>query len=170
MEVLNDLAEGIDLIPKGHQINKPQHIFKRIPNEVVEAQVKKLEIAAEAIKKANQGANYQPLKENITFDDFQKIDLRTGTILTAEKMKKSKKLLKLTVDLGFEKRTIVSGIAEFYKAEAVVGQQVVVVANLAPKKLRGVESQGMILMAENEEGRLAFVSPENGFGNGWVVK
>ena len=99
-----------------------------------------------------------------------KLDFRTGTITAAEKMKKSKKLLKLTVDLGFETRTIVSGIAEFYKPDAIIGQEVVVVANLAPKKLRGVESQGMILMAENEAGTLAFVGSEAGFGGGWVVK
>lgn len=170
MEVLNRLAEGVDLVPKGHQINKPKHLFKRIPNEVIDAQVKKLETAAIAIKKANQTANYQPIKENINFEDFQKIDLRTGTIVAAEKMKKSKKLLKLSIDLGVETRTIVSGIAAFYNAADIVGQQVVVVANLAPKKLRGVESQGMILMAENEEGVLAFVSPKDGFGNGWVVR
>ena len=113
--------------------------------------------------------NYQPLKDNCEFDDFMKMDFRTGKIVAAEKMKKAKKLLLLTVDLGFETRTIVSGIAEYYSPEEVIGQEVVVVANLAPKKLRGVMSQGMILMAENEEGRLAFVGAKE-FGSGWTVR
>ena len=114
--------------------------------------------------------SYEPVKETIAFDDFTKLDLRTGTILTAEKVRKTKKLLKLTVDLGFEKRTVVSGIAEFFKPEAIIGQQVLLLANLAPRKLKGIESQGMILMAENERGELGFVNPSDGMGNGFVVK
>lgn len=99
------------------------------------------------------------LKDEITFDDFMKTDLKVGKILTAEKVEKADKLLKFTVDLGFEKRTIVSGIAEFFKPEEVIGQQVSVVINLAPRKIRGILSQGMILMAEGEDGQLSFVSP-----------
>jgi len=98
------------------------------------------------------------------------LDLRTGTIIEAQKVKKANKLLHLTVDLGFENRSIVSGIAKFFKPEDIIGQEVVIVANLAPRKLRGVESQGMVLMAENDQGELGFVSPSTGFGNGFVVK
>ncbi len=169
-QLLAQLEKGELIVPVEHQINKPQHLFQRIPNEVVAAQIQKLEDALAAKAKAEKGVEYAPLKETATFDDFMKLDFRTGTITAAEKIKKAKKLLKLTVDLGFEERTIVSGIAAYYEPEKIVGQQVVVVANLAPKKLRGVESQGMILMAENEEGTLAFVSPEAGFGSGWVVR
>lgn len=99
------------------------------------------------------------LKPEIQFDDFAKIDLKVGTILSAEKVEKADKLLKLEVDLGFEKRTIVSGIAIHFKPEDIIGKQVVVVANLAPRKMRGIESQGMILMAEDRAGMLHFVSP-----------
>jgi methionyl-tRNA synthetase len=113
---------------------------------------------------------YRPVSENIQFDDFAKLDLRTGTILSAEKMAKSKKLLKLSVDLGFESRTILSGIAEYFTPEQVIGQQVVIVANLAPRVMMGIESQGMILMAEDAEGKLSFVSSGNGWPNGMGVK
>ena len=112
----------------------------------------------------------EPLKTEIQYDDFAKLDFRTGTILSAEKVKKADKLLKLSVDLGFEVRTVVSGIAEFFKPEEIIGQQVVVVANLAPRKLRGIQSQGMILMAEDAEGKLGFVNAKEGFGNGFVVR
>jgi methionyl-tRNA synthetase len=110
------------------------------------------------------------LKPNIQFDDFSKLDLRTGTIRAAEKMEKSKKLLKLSVDLGFETRTILSGIAEHFSPEQVVNQQVVIVANLAPRAMMGTESQGMVLMAEDAEGNLSFVSPAAGWPNGMGVK
>lgn len=166
--LLATLESGNDLVKVGHQIDKPKHVFSRIPDEVVAAQVAKLE--ANLAANTPKTVTYPPVKENCEFDDFMKLDFRTGTITAAEKIKKAKKLLQLTVDLGFEVRTIVSGIAEYYEPENVIGQQVVVVANLAPKALRGVMSQGMILMAENEEGKLAFVSPENGFGNGWTVR
>jgi len=166
MDLLNKLSEGEVILPDGHQINKPQHLFTKIPDEVIEAQITKLE----ATEKANRGVSYEPVKETIAFDDFTKMDLRTGTILTAEKVKKTKKLLKLTVDLGFEERTVVSGIAEFFKPEDIIGQQVLLLVNLAPRKLKGIESQGMILMAENSDGVLDFVSPGDGMGNGFIVK
>jgi methionyl-tRNA synthetase len=113
---------------------------------------------------------HTPLAPEIQFDDFAKLDLRTGTILTAEKMEKSKKLLKLSVDLGFETRTILSGIAEHFSPEEVVGQQVVIVANLAPRVMMGIQSQGMILMADAPNGKLSFVSPQTGWMNGMGVK
>ncbi|MGB0984342.1 MAG: methionine--tRNA ligase [Saprospiraceae bacterium] len=163
-ELFDKLSNNQPIIIANHQIGKPLHLFTRIPNEVVESQIEKLE------KSQPTTIEYEKVKKNIDFEDFMKIDLRTGTIIEAEKVKKSKKLLKLKVDLGFEQRIIVSGIAEFYKAEEVIGQEVVVVANLGAKKLRGVMSEGMILMAENNEGKLDFVSSSNGFGNGFVVK
>ncbi len=100
------------------------------------------------------------------FDDFAKIDLKVGTIISAEKVEKADKLLQLEIDLGFEKRTILSGIAQHFSPEEITGKQVVVVANLAPRKMRGIESNGMILMAEDKEGKLHFVKPENVIGNG----
>jgi len=163
-DILTTLEKGEALLSAGHKINTPSHLFTRIPDEVIEAQIDKLKNSRPQI------VEYAPVKEETTFDDFSKIDLRSGTITAAEKVPKAKKLLKLTVDLGFELRTVVSGIAEFYEAENVVGQQVVVVANLAPRKLRGVMSEGMILMAENEKDELVFVSPAEGFGNGFVVR
>ena len=114
--------------------------------------------------------SFDPQKEETSFDDFMKMDIRLGKILDAEKVKKADKLLKLTVDTGLDKRTIVSGIAEHYSPEDVVGKTVTVLMNLAPRKIRGVESQGMILMAENEEGKLSFVSPEKDFGPGGEVR
>ena len=166
MDLLNKLAEGEVILADGHQINKPNHLFTKIPDEVIDAQIAKLAAA----EKANKGVSYEPVKDTIAFDDFTKMDMRTGTILAAEKVKKTKKLLKLTVDLGFEERTVVSGIAEFFKPEDTIGKQVLLLANLAPRKLKGIESQGMILMAENSDGVLDFVSPGDGMGNGFVVK
>ncbi len=162
--ILTKLEKGGAPLPAGHTINKPTHLYTRIADELIEAQIEKLE------NSRPQTVEYAPVKDETTFDDFTKIDLRTGTITAAEKVPKAKKLLKLTVDLGFESRTVVSGIAEFYEPENIVGQQVVLVANLAPRKLRGVMSEGMILMVENEKGELVFVSPAEGFGNGFVVR
>ncbi|MEL7222627.1 MAG: methionine--tRNA ligase subunit beta, partial [Bacteroidota bacterium] len=117
-----------------------------------------------------QGPERPALKEEITFNDFTKLDLRTATVTAAEAIPKADKLLKLTLDLGFEQRTVVSGIAMHYKAEVIVGQKVVVVVNLAPRKMRGVLSQGMVLMAEDDTGKLVFVAPPKDFGDGWVVR
>ena len=161
-----------EIIKTGHQVGEPEILFAKIHDrkdksrlEIIEAQKAKLQ----AILEADKGEERAPLKPEITFDDFTKLDIRTGTITAAEKIKKADKLLQLTVDLGFESRTVVSGIAKFYKPEDIIGQQVLVLANLAPRKLRGIESQGMILMAENEEGALSFVSPQEGWGNGFGV-
>jgi methionyl-tRNA synthetase len=110
------------------------------------------------------------IKNEIVFDDFEKIDLRVGKIIEAIKVPKADKLLQLTVDLGFEKRTVVSGIAAHYSPEEVIGKQVTLVANLAPRKMRGIESNGMILMAENAEGKLIFVNPSEEAVNGCSVK
>ncbi len=166
--VLEKLCEGEHLIESGHKIGKAEHLFMRIDDEMIKTEKAKLVKREEGnVQKIN---GFPQLKETIEFTDFQKLDLRTGTIEIAEKVKKTDKLLKLTVDLGFEKRTVVSGIAEHYKPEDLMGKQVMLVANLAPRKLKGIESQGMILMAEDENGNLNFVSAEGSFPNGMTVR
>ncbi|GGG35158.1 methionine--tRNA ligase [Bizionia arctica] len=154
----NEVSSKDILIPAGHQIGKAELLFSKIEDETVQFQVDKLL----ATKKANEAANktVEPQKEEITFDDFTKLDLRVGTILEAEKMPKAKKLLVLKVDTGIDIRTIVSGIAESFTPEEVIGKKVTVLVNLAPRALRGVESQGMILMTETPEGKLVFVNPD----------
>ena len=154
----SDVSSKDILLPPGHQIGKAELLFSKIEDEAVQAQVDKLL----ATKKANDAANkvVEPQKEEITFEDFTKLDLRVGTILEAEKMPKTKKLLVLKVDTGIDVRTIVSGIAESFTPEEVVGKKVTVLVNLAPRALRGVESEGMILMTENAEGKLVFVNPD----------
>jgi len=168
-EILERLQNGEALIEAGGQIGQPELLFAKIRDkkdtsrlELIDAQKAKVLEILEA-EKASKRA---PLKDE---NDFSKLDIRTGTIIEASKMKKADKLLILKVDLGFEERTVVSGIAKFFDPEKIVGQQVLVLANLAPRKLRGVESQGMILMAENEKGELGFVNPKEGFGNGFGV-
>ena len=163
-KVLSALEAGTPLVKAGHKIEKPCHLFTRIDNKLIDSQLEKLKNST-----ANSEQNFEAVKDTISYEDFVKLDIRTGTIVEAEKVKKADKLLKITVDLGFEKRRVVSGIAKYYKPEDIIGTQVLVLVNLAPRKLRGIESEGMILMAENEEGTLAFVSPEEGFGNGWTV-
>ena len=162
------LGEKIDLLPVGHSINKAALLFSKIEDEQIQKQLDKLE----ATKMSNQAENtpVTPQKDTIEFDDFTKLDLRVGTILEAEKMAKTKKLLILKVDTGLDVRTIVSGIAESFKPEDIIGKQVTVVANLAPRKLRGVESQGMILMTEDKQGKLVFMNPDTaGVKNGEAV-
>lgn len=174
-KIIDDLIEGNPIIPPGHALGEVAHLLSRIPDEVIQKQVDKLtatDAANQAVVQNTAPATiqYAPMKETIQYDDFAKMDIRTGTILTAEAMPKSKKLLKLSVDLGFETRTILSGIAEHFTPEEVVGKQVVVLANLAPRLMMGTESQGMILMAENAEGKLSFVSPVATWANGMGVK
>ncbi len=159
-----DTAGKSDLLGEGHQINKPEILFTKVDDELVEAEVKLLE------EKARENMKFEPQREETSFDDFMKMDIRLGKILSAEKVEKADKLLKLTVDTGIDKRTIVSGIAQHYSPEEVIGKTVTVLLNLAPRKIRGVESQGMILMAENTEGELAFVSPEKDFEPGSGVR
>ena len=155
----SDISTKDVLLPAAHQIEKGELLFSKIEDEQIQVQLDKLE----ASKKANEAANkvVEPQKEEINFDEFTKLDLRVGTILEAEKMPKAKKLLVLKVDTGIDVRTIVSGIAEHFKPEDVIGKKVTVLVNLAPRTLRGVESQGMILMTENAEGKLVFVNPDD---------
>jgi methionyl-tRNA synthetase len=157
-------AGNATLIAPGHQIGKAELLFKKIEEEEIQSQLDKLK------KEEEPKSNLMPAKSNIAFDDFVKMDIRTATILDAERVPKTDKLLKISLDTGIDKRTVVSGIAEFFKPEELPGRQVSVLVNLEPRKIRGVESQGMILMAEDEEGKLTFVSPKEGWPNGSVVR
>tara|TARA_B100000809_G_scaffold264452_1_gene320304 strand:- start:3638 stop:5677 length:2040 start_codon:yes stop_codon:yes gene_type:complete len=159
-------SDGLDRLPDNHQINKAELLYQKIEDDAIDAQIEKLK--ATAVNQSNPKA--KPMKDEITFDEFTKMDIRISTILTAEKHPDADKLLKMTVDTGIDERTIVSGIAEHYKPEDVIGKQVSVLINLAPRKIRGIESQGMILMAENNEGSLAFVSPEKVIDNGGEIR
>jgi methionyl-tRNA synthetase len=157
-----------NLLGAGHQLNTPELLFEKIEDDVIEAQVQKLLNT----KKANELAQTKatPAKPHIEYDDFGKMDIRVGTILEAEKVAKTKKLLKLLIDTGIDKRTVVSGIAEYYEPENLIGKQVSILVNLAPKNLKGIESQGMILCAENADGSLSIVQPDQKVKNGAEVK
>jgi len=163
----NDISENSDLLPAGHKIGEAELLFAKIEDEEIQKQIDKLE----ATKTANIAENKQaePQKDLIQFEDFAKMDIRIGTILEAEKMPKANKLLVLKVDTGIDVRTIVSGIAESFSPEEIIGKRVSVLANLAPRALRGVESQGMILMTTNAEGKLVFVNPDADAPNGATV-
>ena len=168
------LQAGQSVLVNNHLIGKPELLFAKINDRkdksrlaLIEQQQEKINALKEVQEKAEKKA--VPFKEECTFDDFTKVDLRVGTILTAEKVKKSKKLLKLSVDLGVETRTVVSGIALYHSPESVIGQRVVLVANLAPRKMMGIDSQGMILMTENAEGELLFVEPQESAVNGTPI-
>lgn len=147
-----------NLLQEGHQLNKPELLFEKIEDAAIEAQIQKLLDT----KKANEEANYkaEPIKENIPFEDFEKLDIRVGTVLECTKVPKADKLLCFKIADGLENRTIVSGIAKYYKPEELVGKQVCFIANLAPRKLKGIESQGMILSAVNHDGSLSVITPE----------
>jgi len=151
-------------IPTGHQINEMPLLFSKIEDDVIEAQIKKLENTKINNQKTNPNVN--PMKEQISFDDFTKIDLRTATILEAEKVEKADKLLKLKVDTGVDVRTVVSGIAESFSPEEIIGKQVMILLNLAPRKIRGIESQGMLLLTTKPDGKLSFVTPDEKVENG----
>jgi methionyl-tRNA synthetase len=156
------------LLPAGHQLNKAELLFEKIEDDVIEKQVQKLLDT----KKANEAelAVVEPAAANIDFETFAKVDMRVGTILEAEKVAKTKKLMKLLVDTGIDKRTIVSGIAEHFTPEELPGKQVTVLVNLAPRNLKGIDSQGMILLAEDADGKLVFVTPEKAVKNGSAIK
>ncbi|MDC6350338.1 methionine--tRNA ligase [Zeaxanthinibacter sp. PT1] len=161
-------ASPKELLPPGHQLGSPELLFRKIEDKEIQEQVDKLETTRK--KNETEETEVIPEKDTIQFEDFSALDLRVGTILEAEKMPKTKKLLVLKVDTGIDTRTIVSGISESFAPEDIIGKQVTVLVNLAARKLRGVESQGMILMTENQEGKLVFVSPsEAGVGNGTTI-
>jgi methionyl-tRNA synthetase len=153
---------------EGHQLNTPVLLFDKVEDDAIAFQINKLNEKKQTI--VQQAAAVAPAKANISYDDFATMDIRTGTILTAEKVAKTKKLLKLTIDTGIDQRTVVSGIAEFFDPEELPGQQVSILVNLEPRAIKGILSQGMILMAENSEGKLTFVQPAETFSNGSVVR
>ena len=174
----------LQLLSTGYTLRPPELLFRKIDDAEITYQVEKLK--AGLIKPAKEPQNMEEIKistnqvegdltdvkteiiikPEIVFEDFAKIDLKIGTILSAEKVQKADKLLKLEIDLGFEQRTIVSGIALHFEPEAIIGKQVVVVANLAPRKMRGIESNGMILMSEDGDGKLQFINPNTFVANG----
>ncbi len=163
----DSISAANELITPNHQLGTSQLLFRKIEDAEIEKQLEKLRSTDESTNTNQQ--KHPPVKELINFDQFSALDLRVGTIVSAEKLPKADKLLVLKVDLGFEERTIVSGIAEFFDPAAIVGQQVSVVVNLAPRKLRGIESQGMILMATRGDGQLEFMAPENQTENGSLI-
>ena len=177
-------AGKFDLLKVGYSLRPPELLFRKIEDEEIAAELAQLNANAAAKKIKMETTNTNPaasnadqanesgiatLKPEIVFDDFGKIDLRVGTIIEAKKVEKADKLLELLVDLGFEKRTILSGIAMHFKPEDIVGKQVTIVANLAPRKMRGIESKGMILMAEDAQGKLYFVSPSDAIASGSTI-
>jgi methionyl-tRNA synthetase len=164
-EILN---QG-EFLKVGHQIGEPALLFDKIEDEQIDFQINKLQNT----KKENEESAavvHEPVKAEISYEEFQKMDIRTGIILEAEKVPKTAKLLKLLIDTGVDKRTVVSGIAEYYEPEKIIGQKVCILLNLAPRKIKGIESNGMILMAENKAGKLCFVSPIDEFEGGSVIK
>ena len=169
LEILEwDQAGKDNLVALGHQLNEADLLFDKIEDDAVERQINRLMES----KHANELANRKPeeLKPNVSFDQFAAMDIRVGTILEAEKVAKTKKLLKLKIDTGIDQRTVVSGIAEYFEPEQIIGQQVSILVNLEPREIKGIWSQGMILMAENSDGKLSFVAPPAGMNNGSVVK
>ena len=163
-----DDAGKTDLLNPGHSIKKPGLLFEKIEDEEITRQINKLL----ATKKANESASAKTVqvKDPVTFDDFTRIDIRTATVLEAEKVPKTTKLLKLKIDTGIDVRTIVSGIAEYFEPADIVGKQISIVANLEPRKIKGIESKGMILMAEDNDGRLVLVAPDQKVSNGSIIK
>ncbi len=163
-------AASMNWLTPGHPLNPPELLFEKIDDAAIEAQVQKL-LATRAANEAMQAkAPVKPVKEPTGFEDFSKMDIRAGTILEAEKVAKTDKLLKLKIDTGLDQRTVVSGIAKFFSPEDIIGKRVCILVNLEPRKLKGIESQGMILMAENPDGTLFFVTPGEGAINGADVK
>ena len=161
-----------DLLPAGHQLNQPELLFAKIEDEAINAQLARLDAIRaerEAAAKAEAAKVVAPQKAECTFEDFEKMDIRTATVLAAERVPKTDKLLKLSIDTGIDKRTIVSGIAEYYSPEEMVGKQICILANLQPRTIRGIESRGMILMAKQGDGKMRFITPAEALGNGAIV-
>ena len=157
-----------DLLKAGHQLDEPSLLFAKIEDEAVEKQLQKLQRTREINQSGRAAA--KPQKENISYDDFARMDIRIGTIVEAVKVPKTKKLMQLKIDTGMDVRTVVSGIAEYFEPEAIIGKQICLLANLEPREIKGIQSQGMILLAEDATGRLIFVTPEENTGVGSEVK
>ena len=168
---------GASLLESGHQLNPAELLFAKIEDSAIEAQIEKLHRAKEentrkaAAESEAAGTGYEvvPQKAECTFDEFEKMDIRTATVLEAVRVPKTDKLLQLTIDTGIDRRTIVSGIAQYYTPEQMVGRQICILANLAPRKIRGIESKGMILMASEQGGKMRFITPEEIVGNGATI-
>jgi methionyl-tRNA synthetase len=160
----------LDWLTAGHPLNQPELLFEKIDDSAIEAQVQKLLDTKQANESAQAKAPVKPGKEPVGFEEFSKMDIRAGTILEAEKVAKTDKLLRLKIDTGIDQRTVVSGIARFFNPEEIIGKRVCILVNLDPRKLKGIESQGMILMAENPDGTLFFVTPDDGTINGADIK
>jgi len=155
----------------GHQLAAPSLLFEKVEDEVIERQIAKLQDKKQQVASAAQpAAQITPAKDAIDYETFATMDIRVGTILAAEKVVKTKKLMKLTIDTGIDQRTVVSGIAEQFEPEAIIGQQVSILVNLQPRELKGIVSQGMILMAEDAEGKLSFIKPAEGMPDGAVIR
>ena len=164
-----DVLGKDSIIPAGHKIGEAELLFAKIEDDAINAQLARLDAIRaerEAAAKAEAAKIVAPQKDECTFEDFEKMDIRTATVLEAERVPKTDKLLKLTIDTGIDKRTIVSGIAEYYSPEEMVGKQICILANLAPRKIRGIESKGMILMARQGDGKMRFITPQETLANG----
>jgi methionyl-tRNA synthetase len=163
-----DKAGTLNLLPLGHQLNEAALLFEKIEDSEIDAQIQKLMDSKILNEQAAMKA--EEAKPNVSFEQFSAMDIRIGTILEAEKVAKTKKLLKLKIDTGLDQRTIVSGIAEYYEPEQIIGKQVSVLINLEPREIKGILSQGMILMSESLDGNLSFVTPSTLFPNGSTVR
>jgi methionyl-tRNA synthetase len=158
-----------ELLPEGHAVGAAELLFAKIEDDVIQVQLDRLEAIRaerEAAEKAEAAKRVAPQKDEVTFEDFDRMDIRTATVLAAEKVPQTDKLLKLTIDTGIDTRTIVSGIAEYYSPEDMLGKQICILANLKPRKIRGIESQGMILMAKQPDGSMRFITPQEVLMNG----
>jgi len=174
------LGSGLDwevlgrpqVLPAGHQLGEPELLFAKIEDEAIQKQLDRLDrirAEREAAARAEAAKQVAPQKEECTFEEFEKMDIRTATVLEAERVPKTDKLLKLTIDTGIDRRVIVSGIAEYYTPEAMVGKQICILANLKPRTIRGIESHGMILMAKQGDGSMRFITPQEAVSNGAMV-
>ena len=160
------------VLPAGHQLGTPELLFAKIEDDVIDAQLERLariRTELEAAARAEAAKQVAPQKEECTFEEFEKMDIRTATVLEAERVPKTDKLLKLTIDTGIDRRVIVSGISEYYTPEAMVGKQICILANLKPRTIRGIESHGMLLMAKQGDGSMRFITPQEAVGNGAIV-
>ena len=171
----DDLGRG-DILPVGHELGEAVLLFSKIEDNVIDAQIAKLnatkaanEAAAKAAEAEGAAHKVEPQKPEVTFEDFGAMDIRTATVLEAERVPKTDKLLKLTIDTGIDQRTIVSGIAEYYSPEDMLGKQICILANLKPRMIRGIESKGMILMAKQGDGTMRLVTPSEAVSNGAVI-
>ena len=164
-----EMLGSADILPSGHAIGEAKLLFEKVEDDAIQKQLDRLDAIRaqiEAARKAEEAARVTPQKAECSFDDFEKMDIRTATVLEAERVPKTDKLLKLTIDTGMDRRTIVSGIAEFYTPEQMLGKQICILANLAPRVIRGIESKGMILMARQNDGKMRFITPQEVLSNG----